>query len=339
MANQTATAKQRAYVQTEPSWGTIPNNAGAATLAGGDAYLCESLEMNMTRPLNQRPDKTGALGLLKGTPGRGSASWSTRCSLAGSGAAGTAPDIGPFLEALFGKVGQVAAGVSVTYAPEDDGNPSVTIWDFNRPATVAQRAIFGAIVQSGRFSWGDNFGMAEFSGEGKHVIDTDQFATADAAAKGGLSAIPAEPANPVTTGDAVTGYKGVITLDGKTYTTMRSGSIEVAVARELDHQNWDDDFPGQPIEGARTVTCEFTITDDDSADLKAMKLKAIAKTAFAAIIQIGKTAGNIWTFNVNRFVGEAPTYGYGETRRTVTFRGNATISAAGAEDEISIVCT
>ena len=327
---------QRNYVQLESAWGTIPNSTGTATLAGADAFLCMSLDMNGAQEENERPDKTGSLGEVIGTLGRKNASWSMKCSLAGSGAAGTVPDIDPFLVAAFGKAATLSAGVSATYDPED-ASPSLAIWDFNALTTAAQRVLSGSIVQRVKISWGQNFGEIEFSGEGKHPLDTDEFSGADSIAKSGLTTFPSEP-TAVVSGSSAPGYKGVITIDGVTYTTFRSGSIEMTIARVLPKDQWNSDYPSDPANGKRSVKVDLSMRDDDSTNFKALKNKAKAGTPVDMSFAVGNVAGNIWVPSLKNVILPKPAYNYSDTQRVVDFRGgSAKMSTNTSKDEIRLV--
>lgn len=338
---KTSTRGQIGYVQKETSYGVIPNTTGTPTLAGTDAFVLTTISMKPAQPINVRPDKNSSLSKLAGTPGRKAATWSTTCSLAGSGTAGTAPDIDVILAALFGKDSTSSAGVSVTYAFED-ASPTFSLWDFVATSTSDQQVSLGSIVQQGRFDFGGNFATFSASGESKWVLTKAQMATIidGDGGKGGLTGTtyPSAP-SPTTAGNAVAGYKGTITLDGNAYTTVRSGSVIIAVARELDKQNWDDDYPGSPVNGDRTVTVDLTLTDDDSANLAALKGKAYAHTAVDFSLQIGKVAGNICTFGLKRIQLEAPEYGEDGNFRTTRLTGYCVSSAVGAKDEATLVLT
>jgi len=333
---------QRNYAELEAATGTVNNTAGVANVAATDAFLCESLAIDSDQPENERPDKTGVLGLVAGTAGRKTSSWSMRCSLAGSGAAGTAPDIDVFLRALMGQAGVVSAGVSVTYERGETGAPpTLTLWDFNALATGEQRALAGAVVQRARFDIGGNFGMVEFSGQGKSLITSNGFATLDTPSKCSLTAFPAEPASRTIAGSSVQGYKGTITLDGNTYTTLRTGYVEIVYARELPGDAFNSDLPGNPSDGRVAVTVGLNMYDDDSANFSALKVKAQNKSAlvdFAFVI--GTVAGNIWTFTIKNVRLNTPRIDYGNTKRVVDFGTSpAHITSATAKDDFKVVLT
>lgn len=330
--------RQRNYVQLEVTEGTVPNTAGTATVAATDAFMCASFTANASRAVNERPDKTGSYSQLAGTLGKRSATWSMRCTMAGSGSAGTAPDIDAFLQALFGKAPTIVASTSVTYALED-ATPSLSIWDFISPSTADQRVIPGAVVTGAKFEFGGDFAYVEINGEAKHVLSKDNFTNEDTTGKSGLTAFPSEPGSQTVSGSAVAGYKGTITLDGNAYTTLRSGSIEWTVAREKDKQAWNSDFPGPSAGGKRTVRIRLVLSDDDSANWLALKNKARNGTSVDLSIVIGSTAGNIWTFSLNDVLFDNPVYDYGDLKRTVEVNGLAAASSISGKNEITLALT
>ena len=322
---------QRGYVQKENTWGQIPNSGGTATVGNSDAFLFTDLDMNYNQAINQRPDKTGSLGQVVGTPGRKVANWRMRCSAAGSGTPGSEPDCGPFIEAALGKA--IASGV---YEP-DDTNISLAIYDFNALATASQRVISGAICNSMTIDAGGDFMFLEFSGQGKHVVDTDVFSSLDVTGRSGLNSFPSEPGTPTTNGTSVAGYKGIVTLDGNVYTTLRTFRAAINVARAVDEQVWDDDYPGFPSAGLRTVTTDISMRDDDSANFKALKGKAHNKVPVNLQFQIGKTSGNIWTVLLRNVLLGTPQYDNSGNERIVSFSQSiAHMSTLIAKDEFRL---
>lgn len=319
-------------------WGVIPHSGGAATVAAADAFMCTDLDLQISRAVAQRPDKTGSYSQAVPVPSKRGGSWRMRCTLAGSGSAGTEPDIYPFLTALFGRVPTIVGGASVTYGLED-GSPSMTIWDFNALAAGDQQCAMGCVVNRAVFEWGQDFAFVEFSGDAKYVLRSSAFSAEDATAKSGLTAFPSEPSSRTVAGTAVRGYKGTITLDGAAYTTFRSGRIEIAVARELDNAAWNSDYPGPVSGGMRTVTAALLLSDDDSAAFLALKNKILAGTSFDATIVLGSSAGNIWTFTLNDCLGEPVRYGYGDVRRSADLALTAYPSSITAKDEAALALT
>jgi hypothetical protein len=298
-----------------------------------------ALAFNQTQQEIVRSDKTGSLGITMGLLGRRSCNWSTKMSMTANGAAGTAPDCDPFLAAIMGKLKTVSSGVSVTYAL-DDLSPSVCIWDFNTPATVTERVLSGAIAAKAKFDIGVDEPQVEFSGQGLAILDTDIFATADAISKAGLTTFPTEPTTPVTNGTPAPGFTGVITLDAQTYSTMRSGSISIDVERELPMDGFNSYYGLAPAAGLRNVAADWSMYDDDSANLSALKVKAQNGTGVNLTFAIGTVAGSIWTFTLKNVLLPKPQYDYSGKRRVVSFGGaRAHDTTIGAKDAFAIVLT
>lgn len=330
--------QQRGYVQREATFGTIPNSTGTATVGNSNAFRFIKLATDAVRSTIDRPDKTGSFSMTQGKAGRRSGNWSMSCSLAGSGAAGTAPDINPFLESLFGKAKTVVSSTSVTYAL-DTNIYGLSIFNYRTPSTVTQQIAHGAVVDRAVFTLGEDVAQAEFSGPALWVLDDDEFSTADVTAKGGLSAFPSEPGSPVTNGDMAVGFTGAITIDGVSYGTLRRATITMATETQLDNDAFNNYYAPSASRGVLNVGLEASIYDDDSSDLSALKVKAKNGTAFDATFEVGTVAGNIWTFNLSNIVLEPMTYDDGSRRYAVNLRGRAYATSLTSKDEIELVLT
>lgn len=333
------TRNRTAYVTKETTVGTIVSPANS------NAFRFVDLQLNPAQPVAVRPDVNPSLSRPLGTPMRKSASWQMSCSLAGSGTAGTAPDIGPFLECGIGAV-TVNAGTSVVYAPADVAN-CLDIWAYaknvsgTQPAGLTQRVALASAVSQIKFNIGQDFATADFSGESWWVLDTDQFSTADATAKGGLASFPTEPASPTLNGSAVQGFVGTITLDGQAYTgIIRSAVITYGMIREFPKDVFNNFYPSAPIPGFRDVTVDLNLYDDDGSTLSALKAKIFNNTAFNASFVVGTTAGNIWTFALNNLqIPAKPTYDNSQTKRALSITAQAHQSTSTAKDEFSLTLT
>jgi hypothetical protein len=339
MANYSNTRIQRLYVQPEATWGTIPNTAGVATLAGSNCCRMSALAINQTQQEVVRSDKTGSLGITMGILGRRQVTWSTKMSMAPNGAVGVKPDMDPFLQAIFGQAAVATAGTSVAYSLADN-SPSNTIWDFNTPSTMTERLALGCICSKAKFDIGVDEPAVEFSGPGEAILDTDIFATADTISKGGLTAYPAEPSTPVTNGTPPPGFTGVITLGASAFSTFRSGSITVDVDRELPMDGFNSYYGLAPAAGLRNITADWSMYDDDSAVLSALKVSAYNGTGVTLVFQIGTVAGSIWTFTLKNVLLSKPTYDYSGKRRVIAFSGcRAHDTTIGAKDAFGLVLT
>lgn len=335
MANAAFTRNQRCYPVLESTFGTAVNPVGA------DCCLITSFSTQAAQGEIQRPDKTGSLGETVGIPGRRNASWSASLSAAGSGAAGTVPDSDVLLQLAFGKAAAVSAGVSVTYAL-DDNCYSASLWHYNAPSGVAQYVAIGSIANQARFSIGSDVPMIDLNGAALWVYDSDQQAdgTTDTTAKGGIAgALPAEP-TPTVNGKPPAGFTGTVTLDGQTYSTFRTGTITLACAREIPGDTFNSYYGSTPASGTRSVTLDFSIYDDDSANLKTLKQKSFSKALVDLIFTVGTVAGNKWTYTLKQVMLPVPTVDYGSTRRALSFSGcRAHDTTISSKDALALVIT
>lgn len=331
------TQNQALYVQKETTAATIPNAAGTATVGNANACRLIAFRTDQQQALIDRPDKLPTLDFTVGIGGRKSGGWNASMSLVTSGAAGTKPDMDPFLEAAFGKAGVVVASTSVTYDP-DDVSPTLSIWNFRKPAGAKQQVAFGAAVTQMILRLGQDVATVEFSGEAYWVLDSAQFATADAAAKGGLTSFPAEPAAPVTNGNIFPGYKGSVTLDGNTYATLRSVTITAGFGRELVKDVYNSDYPDSaPAQDRRDIRVEFSIYEDDSANLLALMNKAVTNTPVDLTFVAGTVVGNIIETRLKNVVLAAPQHDDGGRKYAVNFTGKAHASSATAKDPLKMI--
>jgi len=337
---------QFGYAQIESAFGVINNSTGAATVANGDAFRLNSLQTDGDIATVQRTAKTGTLSITPGIPGRAGGSWSASVEVAGSGAAGTAPDIDQFLQALMGKAATVVSSTSVTYAL-DDLSPSLSIWNYRDPSTMVQQVAFGAVVNSCSLSVSDSASALSFSGDCKYVLDSIEYlALADGdARKGGLTtagqaAFPVRPSSPTFAGTMALGLYGGATINGVSYSTVRSMSLQMNMARSLQKNLlFNGALPGSPQQGVREVSVSFELTDTDVAALATLKGLARAKTAVDMSFSIGATAGNILTVNLNDVILASPRYSDSQDSWGVQFSGRASASSATAKDEVTLVWT
>jgi len=110
-------AKIEATYNTDP----VPVEGTDAMLVGNASWAFEGVRMN------ERTAVRGTLGMLPQVYGGALKTVSFDAEVKGSGAAGTAPEIGPLLRAC-GLDETIVASTSVTYAPVSTGHESITIY-------------------------------------------------------------------------------------------------------------------------------------------------------------------------------------------------------------------
>ena len=342
----TLSANQRIYLQptidgsSNPIFSaTFPNTSGTSTLAASN--FCNHIDCNITpsTAVLQNMSKTGTLSQLRGVRGRSAASWDLTMHMQGSGAAGTAPDAAPLIQAMFGAKPTISAGVSVTYTLAD-AICSFSLFKFFQPSadSHSHQAVWGAMPSSLRFALSGDLATIQASGIGGFALDRNLFASMDADAKGGLTAFPAEPASPVANGSPVVGFVGSVTINS--VGTFEVLDMSVDVNRPVDlRYAYGKYYPTVAGNGRREIPISFTIADDDGANWTALKLLGWNKTVFDITLVMGATAGNIWTWTLKNVQVDMPTYDEGGTRRAVRFTGNANATSTTTRDEVSLVLT
>lgn len=331
---------ERCYVQLESTYGTIPNTAGTADLGNDDAFRHVRFQCMNDVQVIDRPDKTGTRSQTVGTAGRKFARFALEMGLSAYGSAGDKPRVDPLLEALFGKAGTVVASTSVTY-DLDDAMPSVSIWSFRTPAAVSQRVVHGGVISNATFNLGQDAATWAVEGEGQWMLQDDYFSVADATQKGGLTSFPTEPAapNPADAGLTI-GFTGAVTMGGNSMATIRQAVIRVFTGNESVKDTFNEFYPTTTQGAERRVTIAFSCYDDDSTGIYDLREAANDKTAVDMIIQVGTTAGNIWTFNLESVL-LAPEQLNDNQLRYASDYGDSRAHASGVTslDEVQLVLT
>ncbi|MFN3323417.1 MAG: phage tail tube protein [Bryobacteraceae bacterium] len=327
---------ERIYLQKEAAFGVIPNTGGTASVSGSNCCRHIKASLMPDVALLVRPDKTGSRTATAGVAGRKTGRWSVEMSLAASGAAGVVPDCDPILAALFGADATVNAGVSVNYALADVIK-SFTFWRFRTPAAVMQQVAFGCVVNEATFNLGQDIAQWSASGECIWVPDSVNFASTDTEGKGGLTAFPVEPANPVTNGGIIAGFTGQATFDGNVLANIRTATLKIVTGNAIVKDTFGA-YYGTSAEGdLRNVSLSFGVYDDDAAETTNLYQKAISKTPINITLQIGTVTGNKWTFTVNGVQLAVPSLDDGQRRWSATFGDSqASGSSVTALDEVAL---
>jgi hypothetical protein len=328
-------ANQLGYAAIESAFGT------AAAATNSNAFKLVSLSTNPEQDEIQRPDKNSSLSQTIGIGGNKRGSWSTRMSLAGSAAAGTAPDIGPLLQAAFGKAATVVASTSVTYGL-DDLSPSVTIWSFWSPSTATQYVSIGSVVNQMNIDASGTTPTIEFSGPALWCLDTDQFANADTTAKGGLGSFPAQPGSPVTNGSMVSLFSGSASLDSNSLAEIRTFRLSANMAREIPQDTiFSGQYGGSPSQGRRNITFDLNVYDKaGDSNFSSLLDKAIRKVSVPVVLTLGSTAGSRVVITLANVLLGTPTVDDGQQKKAISFTGcRAHASSGTAKDELVMAWT
>lgn len=332
MANSIYTRNRRLYVVPVTTYGT------AVAPSNGNATRYIDITFQPAQAESTRPDLNPSLDATVGLLGRKTTSYSGSASLAGSAAAGTAPDLGPIFKSCLGAVA-VVSSTSVTYS-EDDPMSYVDLYQYVSPSTGNHEALLSAFVKTLEIEFGGDYAIVRFAGEGKSYASSSGLTALDTEGKSGLSAFPTEPASPVVNGAAVSGYRGTITLDGNVYTIARSGKCTVDNQAELQKDGWGSDYPQDGAKDVRRVTQDISLYDDDSSNLNALKGKADSGTPVTMAYVLGQTAGGIFTITERNVIMAKPSYDNSGKKRVVNFNGCVAHATTGtSKDAITIAIT
>lgn len=238
--------------------------------------------------------------------------------LKGSGAAGTAPEIGPLLQAC-GMSETVSAGVSVTYEPESSDHESVTIYYYQDGILHAITGARGNVSFSGE-AGGIGKWSFTFTGHDAGVSDASlPTPTYDTTVPPALIGVTF----------SVGGYAAVINafqfdmangLAMPSNITAADGYGEIIIT-------------GRDVAGSFDPEAVLVATNPYIADWKTGEVMAMT------VGPIGGTAGNRCTFTLGDVYYREVAPGDREGLRTFDISFGAVESASGADDEISIVFT
>ena len=305
---------ERVFIQAQGSGlaRTIPNGTGTWTQTGVKLLRApkDGLTITPNIPLTPVPWKTGTRSMQPGILGRKNASWSlNNLPIIPSGTAGSAPDAEALFAGIFGTAGNVG-GSAVTYAFSDTAFLPFTLFGFRHGvATLTQRWAFGCIPKTASFTLNGNIFEMNCSGDAVYAADSDSFSGDDTIGKGGLTAVPTEPSNPTVVGAVQSSFTGSCIINNTDMALdVRTLNVTVNPGSSLIGDLFKDAYMNTPVGGAREVTCQVGIVDNDSTALVNIKKLAKAKTATDVTIIVGVIAGSIVTFNLKSVQLAVPEY-------------------------------
>lgn len=419
---------EQLFVQAQPTFGTIPNTSGTATVGNSNACRFISMTLENESSIEVRPDKTGTRSVQGVVPGRRSGRFSLDMSAVTSGVLGTVPDSDPIIQSVFGQPATIGAGTFMISASTDatpivlttaahgqvvgsvgyltvaghlvnigsnqvganglwaayfgDGTHATligsigagngagsggtisfinciyalndnilqfTAYSFRQPSTLDQRCAGSCVASNISFTLGQNIARMSTSGVFKWMTTSKSFATDDVEVRGGLTSFPVAPSTPVTNGNAIVGFTGRFVVGASdtnanfaanavSYLTIRASSIGIQTRASIALDTFGD-FYGQLTEaGERSVTVGFSIYDDDSAQVAALKHASDYKVPQDMIINIGSVAGSIFMFHIKNVYLATNQLTDGQLRFTANFgESMATATTLSATDEIKMI--
>lgn len=224
-----------------------------------------------------------------------------------------------------------------------------TAYSFRSPSTLDQRCANNCVASQISFALGQNIARMSASGVYKWMTSSKSFATDDSEVRGGLTAFPVVPTTPVTNGNAIVGFTGRFVvgasdtnanfaLNATQYPTIRASGISIQTRAGIALDTFGD-FYGQLTEaGERSVTIGFSIYDDDSASVAALKYASDYKVPQDLVVNIGAVAGSIFLFHIKNVYLASNQLTDGQLRFTANFgESMATATSLSLKDEITMI--
>ncbi len=285
----------------------ILNSSGTWTSTGVAKLRFNAFNLAQQNAVNTPTYKTGKRSPLLGVRGRQAGTFSLSKPFIPSGAAGTAPDDDPVLQACMGQAGTVVASTSVTYSLADALNYLLFLLYNKTPGASSPTNSYalGCVPQTIKFTGGGNFLDYEVSGVACGVGDSVNFSAytgGDAVLKGGLTTYPAEPSSVTQNGNVIAGFGGNVgfSIGGSALAEVR-GTVEITISSGVEAiaDALSDAYTIGYVGGLRQVSlANITCIDSDGSVLNALKQAAFTKAAQTIAIVFGTVAGYIVTFNL-----------------------------------------
>lgn len=328
---------------------TIPNSTGTWTSTGAVKLRYDSFNLTPANAINTPTYKTGKRSPLVGVRGRQGVSWTLSKDLIPSGAAGTAPDDDPLLQAIMGLANVTVASTSVTYSLGETMY-YLFLSRYNKTPGMSSPTnayVLGGVPTSVKFTGGGNFLKYEIQGAGVGSGDSQNFASytgGDALLKGALTTYPAEPGSATQNGNIVPGFgSGAgFSYNGSALAEVR-GSIEISIDLGIDvvADAVNDAYAIAFVPGLRQISLsKIQCLDTDGTVLNALKQASFSKAAVPVTLAFGNVAGSIITFTLNNVQAGAMTWAENGATLDVSFDNSmAHATSASVTDDMTIALT
>lgn len=302
--------------KTETSYGVDPTPT-----AGSNAILVRNASWSQEVRMAERLAVRASLGKLQSVFAGELRKVTFECEIKGSGAAGTAPEIGPLLEAC-GMDETVVGATSVTYQPVSSNHESGTIYFYEGGRKLHIMTGCRGNVQF--VATGGDIMLAQFEFTGHYTQATDQSQPSPSY----NSQVPR----------ALINMSG-LALNGVSTIVARSFSVNLNNTVEFGPSLAAADGYGQGIITDRNVTGEIEIETELDSVIDIDSLHA-AGTRFAFDSGLlGSTAGNRFRLTTpassTYITGSSPGEGNGLRLRTVQLR----VDDSTSDQEVSLVFT
>jgi hypothetical protein len=351
VSNPSSNRQQTLWAQLQSGGArTVNNSTGTWTSTGAAKLRYDSFQLAALNAVNTPTFKTGKRSPMIGVRGRqGLQSCTLTKDLIPSGAAGTAPDDDPILQAIMGAANVTVASTSVTYSL-GEAIYYLFLSRYNKTPGMSSPTnayVVGAVPQTVKFTGGGNFLKYEVGFAGVASGDSQNFASytgGDAVAKGALTTYPAEPGSATQNGNVIPGfgYGAGFSYNGSALAEVR-GTIEISIDLGIDviADGLNDPYPIAFIPGLRQISLSrIQCLDSDGSVLNALKQASFSKVATPVTLVFGNVAGSIVTFTLNNVQAGAMTWSENGAALDVSFDNSmAHETSVTSADDMTIAFT
>jgi hypothetical protein len=224
-----------------------------------------------------------------------------------------------------------ALGTTITYSLASDVG-SVSIFDYWDPATVVQRILNGAALNTMKVEVNGDFQEFIFAGPSQDLIDSTSFTSG----QGGLTAFPTEPVDTGFDYTIVPGHLGQVwmgALPARFY-TLTKAELQLDNGIDLRVKEFGSDSARCIAGGLRTVTLNFELFEQDDDQTKGLYQSARQRSPISVMVQLGEQTGQLFGAYMPAMVPEVPEFDDSETRLQWKFQNSR--AQGSVNDELYI---
>ncbi len=224
-----------------------------------------------------------------------------------------------------------AIGTTITYSLSADVG-SASIFDYWDPATVVQRILNGAAMNTMQIKVNGDFQEFVFAGPSQDLLDTTSFTSGE----GGLTSFPAEPADTGFDYTIVPGHLGQVWMGAipTQFLTLTQAELQLDNGIDLRVKEFGSDFARCIAGGLRNVTLNFEIFEQDDDQTKALYQAARQRSPISVMLQLGELSGQLFGAYMPAMVPAVPEFDDGETRLQWKFQNSR--AQGSVNDELHI---
>jgi hypothetical protein len=210
-------------------------------------------------------------------------------------------------------------GTTVTFSLSSDVG-SVSLFDYWDPATVVQRIVNGAAINTIKVEVNGDFQEFVFAGPSKDLIDNTSFTDG----QGALTSYPTEPVDGGFDYTIVPGHLGQVWMGAlpTRFFTLTKAELQLDNGIDLRVKEFGNDSARCIAGGQRTVTLNLQIFEQDDDQTKGLYQSARQRSPISVMLQLGEQPGQLFGAYMPAMVPEVPEFDDSETRLQWKFQNS-----------------